>query len=135
MYEYSFHKRVRYAETDKMGYLYYGHYAKLYEIGRVETIRSLRVSYKQLEDEHRIMMPVLNMEVRYMLPAYYDEMIEIRSILHEMPDKLLVFHHELYNEDEKLINKACIKLMFVDMKLNKRISCPEILKNTLSPYF
>ncbi len=135
MYSYSHHKRVRYAETDKMGYLYYGHYAKYYEIGRVETIRSLGMSYKSMEDDHGIMLPVLHLESRFLKPAYYDESIEIKSILNEMPNKMITFDHELYNEKQELINTARVKLFFVDMNKNARISCPEFLKNKLSPFF
>ena len=135
MYAYSHFKRVRYAETDKMGYLYYGHYAKFYEIGRVETMRSLGVSYKDLEDTHAVMLPVLSLECRFLKPAYYDEMIEIKSILTELPGKMICFEHELYNENKELINKATVKLFFIDMKENKRISCPDILKEKLTPYF
>lgn len=135
MYKYSHFKRVRYAETDKMGYLYYGHYAKYYEIGRVETIRSLGISYKDLEDEHNIMLPVLHLESRYIRPAYYDENIEIVSILKELPHKMLVFEHELFNEEKEIINKAQVKLFFVNQLTQKRVSCPEILKTKLDRYF
>ncbi len=135
MYSYSFSKRVRYAETDKMTYLYYGHYAKYYEIGRVETIRSLGISYKSLEEDYKVMLPVLHLEARYLKPAFYDEMIEIKSILNEMPDKLLVFNHELYNEKKEIINTAKVKLFFIDMISKKRISCPEILQEKLSFHF
>lgn len=135
MYRYSIEKRVRYAETDKMGYLYYGHYAKYYEIGRVETIRSLGVSYKDLEDLHHVMLPVLKLECRYLKPAYYDELIRIDSILDEMPGKILRFHHELYNPDNELINTATVTLFFVDMKTGKRVSCPSLIAKKLKPYF
>ena len=135
MYTFSFSKRVRYAETDKMGYLYYGHYAKYYEIGRVETIRSLGFSYKEMEDTYGIMLPVLHLESRFLLPAYYDENIEIKSMLKTLPEKILVFDHELFNEENKLINRATVKLFFVDMKTNNRVSCPEFLKEKLLPSF
>jgi acyl-CoA thioester hydrolase len=135
MFSYSHYKRVRYAETDKMGYLYYGHYAKYYEIGRVESMRSLGITYKSLEDDYKVMLPVLEMKTRYLRPAYYDENIEIRSILYEMPEKMILFHHELYNEEKKLINKASIKLFFIDMEQQKRISCPDVLYSKFSKFF
>ena len=77
MYEHQHHKRVRYAETDKMGYLYYGHYAKYYEIGRVEALRSLGLSYRDMEDKLGLMLPVLSLEARYKSPAYYLSLIHI----------------------------------------------------------
>jgi len=135
MYSFSFHKRVRYAETDKMGYLYYGHYAKYYEIGRVETLRQLGLSYKTMEDEQGIMLPVVSLESRYLAPAYYDDNIEIKTILKSLPNKMITFDHELVNEEGKTINKATIKLFFIDMKTGKRTSCPKLLTENLSPFF
>lgn len=135
MYKYSHNKRVRYAETDKMGYLYYGHYAKYYEIGRVETLRALGLSYKAMEDKYRIMLPVLSLQSRYIKPAYYDENIEIVTILESMPEKMMHFKHELFNEDKELINKAEVKLFYINMDTQKRESCPQFLKEKLLPFF
>jgi len=128
-------KRVRYAETDKMGYLYYGHYAKYYEIGRVEALRNLGLSYRKMEDELGIMLPVLALESRYKLPAYYDEELTIVTILRDMPSKLIHFHHEILNEKEQIINTAQVRLFFVDMKSGKRVYIPQILKENLLHYF
>ena len=135
MYVFDYDKRVRYAETDKMGYLYYGHYAKFYEIGRVECLRSLGLSYKRMEDEHNVMLPVVSLEVRYLAPAYYDETIKIRSILREIPSKMITFEHELFNSEDKLINKAIVKLFFIDMTSGDRVSAPDYLIEALSKYF
>ena len=135
MYVFDYDKRVRYAETDKMGYLYYGHYAKFYEIGRVECLRSLGLSYKTMEDDHNVMLPVVHLEVRYLAPAYYDETIKIRSILKEIPTKMITFEHELFNSEDKLINKATVKLFFIDMNSGDRVSAPEYLVQALSKYF
>ena len=135
MYIFDFKKRVRYAETDKMGYLYYGHYAKYYEIGRVESLRSLGVSYKDLEDELRIMTPVLDLNIRYLSPAYYDEELTIRTILSDLPGKMLVYQNEIYNPEMKLINKATVKLFFVNMDTNKRVSAPAYIVDKLKHYF
>jgi len=135
MFTHSFHKRVRYAETDKMGYLYYGNYAKYYEIGRVECLRSLGMTYKALEDEHGLIMPVVNMEIRYVSPAYYDDDILIKTILHEMPRSLITFHHELFSPGGDLINKAVVKLFFVDEKSGNRVQPPNEMIEKLAPFF
>ncbi len=135
MYKHKFNKRVRYSETDKMGFLYYGNYPALYEIGRVEMIRSLGLSYQKMEDEMGIMLPVVNLEVRYLLPAYYDEELEIHTILDEMPGKIILFRHEVYNQEKTLINKATVKLFFTDTKTNKRISAPSSITDALKEYF
>lgn len=135
MFSHSHFKRVRYAETDKMGYLYYGHYAKYYEIGRVEMLRFLGLSYKSMEDDLGVMLPVISLECRYLKPAYYDENIEIKTILNEMPEKMITFNHILINEQGDTLNKATIKLFFVNMKTGKRVSCPQVLKEKLLTYF
>lgn len=118
-----------------MGYLYYGNYAALYEIGRVEAIRSLGLSYQEMEDEKQIMLPVLSLECRFISPAYYDEQVTIRTIIKDMPDKMIVFHHEILNESNEVINKGIVKLFFVDRKSNKRISSPHFITEKLIPYF
>jgi acyl-CoA thioester hydrolase len=135
MYSFRYQIRVRYAETDQMGYSYYGNYAKYYEIGRVETIRSLGFSYNDFETQMGIMLPVVNMEARYIVPAYYDELLTIETQIKEMPSKMITFHHFIYNEQDKLINKGIVKLFFVDMESGKRVSAPAILTNNLKQYF
>ncbi len=135
MLEATFQKRVRYAEIDKMGFVYYGHYAQLYEIGRAELIRSLGLPYKTLEDKYSIMMPVLQLECRYRLPAKYDDLLSIRTILKEMPTKMIHFYHEIYNEKDQLLNTGSVKLFFVNMQTNKRVSCPAILAERIESYF
>jgi len=135
MYSFDFKKRVRYGETDMMGYLYYGNYAQLYEIGRVETMRSLGLIYKDLEVEHGVMMPVVHVEARFILPAKYDEELTIRTILNEMPSKMITFGNEIFNEDGVLIHKAEVKLFFIDMKSGKKVSCPEYMLAKLKPLF
>ncbi len=135
MLQFDFKKRVRYAETDKMGYLYYGHYAKYYEIGRVETMRSIGINYKDLEDLHKIMLPVLSLNTRYLAPAYYDELLTIRSFIDTLPDKMISFRHEILNEKMEIINNADVKLFFVDMETGKRMSAPEVLKDKFKIHF
>ncbi len=135
MYQHKFDKRVRYAETDKMGYLYYGHYPKYYEIGRVELIRSLGFRYRDFEDQLGVMLPVVGMEVRYLQPAYYDDLLTIESTLTELPTKLIKFDFRIINEADQVINTATVKLFFIDMKANKRVSCPVEFRNVLNQHF
>ncbi|WP_367389776.1 acyl-CoA thioesterase [Lewinella sp. LCG006] len=128
-------KRVRYGETDQMGYLYYGNYAQYYEIGRAEMIRSLGLSYRAMEEEHGVLMPVMSLQCRYVRPALYDELITIRSTLRHLPQKTITFHMELFNEKGKLVNGGSVKLCFVDAKTNKSIDTPPYLLEKLKPYF
>jgi len=134
MIRFDFPKRIRYAETDKMGYLYYGNYPKLYEIGRVELIRSLGFSYKALEEEAGIMMPVVEMNSRYIKPAYYDDKVIISTFVSTLPTKMICFEHELFVSDT-LINKGQVKLFFIDIESQKRVSCPDILFEKLNKHF
>lgn len=118
-----------------MGYLYYGNYAQLYEIGRVETMRSLGLSYRLLEEQYKIMMPVVHVSARYILPAKYDEELTIRTILRELPGRIIAFENEIYNDNLTLIHKAEVKLFFVDMETLKKVTCPEYLLQKLRPLF
>jgi acyl-CoA thioester hydrolase len=135
MYHHEFKKRVRYGETDQMGYLYYGNYAQYYEIGRVEMLRSLGLTYRSMELEEGIMMPVVAMQVRYIRPALYDELITIKTSLRKAPGKFITFHMELFNEKGKLINGGTVKLCFVDQKSNRTVPAPSFLTDKLAPYF
>lgn len=135
MFVHEFKKRIRYGETDQMGYLYYGNYPQLYEIGRSEAIRDLGISYKELEEDLGVMMPVLYVESRYKGPVYYDELITIRTILKELPSKMIHFYHEIDNEAGKTIHTGQVKLFFIDMASNKRVSAPEYLLSKLRSFF
>jgi acyl-CoA thioester hydrolase len=135
LYTHEVKKRVLYGETDQMGYLYYGNYCLLYEMGRGEAVRALGISYKELEDDYKIMMPVISVESRYLISIKYDELITIRTILEEMPTKLIHFKHEIYTEDGRLAHKGEVKLFFIDVVENKRISTPNYLSEKLIPFF
>jgi acyl-CoA thioester hydrolase len=135
MYSFDISYRVTYADTDMMGYLYYGNYARLYEIGRVETMRSAGILYKDLEEVHKVMMPVVSVDARFIKPAKYDELLTIRTIMEEMPTKLIIFKNEIFNSEKIFIHSAMVKLFFIDMTSNNRISCPDWMTKILNPHF
>ena len=135
MYQFDIQVRVRYGETDQMGYLYYGHYAQYYEVGRVETIRSLGLTYKELEEVYGIWLPVVSLEMRFVRPAYYDDLLTVRSTLKELPDEYITFHVEILNEKKKLVNAGRVRLCFFDAKTKKVVSAPEYLLEKLRPHF
>ena len=110
--------RVRYGETDQMGYMYYGNYAEFYEVARVESLRSLGMTYRSMEEDG-VMMPVLEMHAKYLKPALYDEEIKIRTIIEKMPGVRIHFKYLFYNEKEELIHEAETTLVFIDMKKNR----------------
>jgi acyl-CoA thioester hydrolase len=135
MYSYDFQQRVRYSETDKMGYLYYGRYAEYFEVGRVETIRSLGLSYRDLEDVHGVWLPVVSLETRFVRPGYYDDLLTIRTEIRKMPDTHITFHCEVLNEKRKLCAAGRIRLCFFDAAAKKVVEAPEFLLAQLRPYF
>ena len=134
MYIHSTYRRVTYAETDKMGYLYYGRYADYYETGRTEALRALGVVYREMEDSG-IMMPVLDMHTKYKKPAFYDEQLEIRTTLPELPGVRITFTYEIYNPEEKLLNEGKTTLVFYDMAKKRPCECPAALREKLMTFF
>ena len=134
MYTFDSKVRVSYADTDQMGYSYYGNYAKYFEIGRVESLRSMGLSYKSFE-ESGIMMPVLELKCKYIKPVYYDDLLTIRTIIDQLPEARIYFKYEVYNEKQTLTTIGETTLVFVDMKTGKVDRCPQELTDKLTPYF
>lgn len=134
MYQFDWPYRIRYADIDQMGYMYYGHYPRLYEIGRVEALRSLGLRYRTLE-EMGVMMPVYECHCKYLQPAKYDDLITIRVIIKEMPRMRIVFFYEIYNEENVLLHTGETTLVFVKMATNRLTSCPDEILDRLKPYF
>ncbi len=127
--------RIHYALTDQMGVVYYGHYAQFYEIGRTEAIRQIGYTYKEIE-ALGIIMPVVEIHSRFLRPAKYDDLITVKTTLKEMPIHFkIVFHAEIFNQHDELLNTGVVTLFFVDAKTIKRCDMPEELKKKLSGYF
>ena len=134
MYSHTLTLRVRYGETDQMGYAYYGQYASYCEVARVEALRHLGISYKQLEDEG-IMLPVLEHHAYYHQPAYYDDLLTITVYIKKMPTAAIQFHYTFHNQDNEQIHSAETKLVFVNSDSKKPCRPPQPLLTLLSPYF
>lgn len=128
MKEHEVKYRVRYADTDKMGYIYYGHYPRLYEIGRVEWLRHMGMTYSMLEDKLEVSMPVRSLNIRFVRSAYYDELISIRTSIKSYTDNGIVFRSEIFNEKNKLMNAGEVSLAFVNAKTMKGCTIPMELK-------
>lgn len=126
MYSFTHKLRIRYGETDQMGYCYYGNYAQFLEIGRVETLRELGISYKSLE-ESGIMLPVAELNVKYIKPSFYDDLITIKTTITKTPSVKIEFDYEIYNENNELLTIAYTKLVFVNKENMKPTYCPEEL--------
>ncbi len=134
MFEFTSRIRVRYAETDQMGYMYYGNYAQFYEVGRVEMLRSLGMTYASMEDSG-IMMPVMELHCKYIRPALYDEEIRVKVIMDKMPAVKIHFRYELSNEKGELINTGETLLVFVNMKTNRPCLAPADFLEKIKPFF
>ncbi len=135
MYESTTQMRVRYAETDQMNVVYYGNYAQYFEVGRVESIRQLGYTYKDMEAEG-VIMPVVELNVRYLRPATYDDLLTVKTIVRDMPhDHRIEFFQEVYNEEGKLLTAGKVLLYFLNEKTRKRTTMPETLKHKLAKYF
>lgn len=134
MFQHETKIRVRYADTDQMGYVYYGNYARFYEIARVESLRSLGLTYKELE-ESGVMMPVLENHSKYHAPALYDENLTVRTKITEKPAVKIKFLYEIENEAGKLIHSGETLLVFVNMKSNRPCRMPEVMADVLNSFF
>ncbi len=122
--------RVRYGETDQMGIVYYGNYAQYLEQGRTEWLRELGFSYKWME-EHNIHLPVVNLNIDYKSPAYYDDIITITTTLKNIPTAKIEFSYEIHNEEGRLLIVGSTTLAFVNSITKKIIKAPDYLLEKL----
>jgi len=135
MYQAETFLRVRYAETDKMGVVYHGNFAQYFEVGRVEAIRGLGYSYKDLESDG-IIMPVIEMNTKFVRTAVYDDLITIKTMLKDLPnDHRITFHQEVYNEQGKLLAFATVVLYFMEAATMTKTTMPTQWKDGLASYF
>jgi acyl-CoA thioester hydrolase len=125
--------RVRYGETDQMGYCYYGNYAQYFEVGRVEALRSIGMSYKSLEAQG-IMLPVSEFSVKYHSPALYDDNLTIITTITQISGARIYFNYEILNEKNILISKAQTILVFVDKKTMRPIQAPNTFIQLIEQY-
>ncbi len=126
--------RVRYGETDQMGYVYYGNYAEFFEVARVEMLRDLGFSYKEMEATG-VMMPVLEYKSKYLKPAKYDELLTIKTSIAELPNTRICFNFEVFNELNVLINISQATLVFVNTQTSRPCLAPAVLQAVFDAAF
>ena len=127
--------RVRYAETDQMGVVYHSHYFQYFEVARAEAIRELGYTYANMEKEG-IIMPIVEVNARYLRPAFYDQLLTIKTILKELPvHHKIEFYQEVLDEKNELLTSGRVVLYFMEMKTKKRHAMPEELLKKLQPFF
>ena len=118
--------RVRYGETDPMKYVYYGNYAEYLEVARVELFRTLGISYDEIE-KRGIWLPVSEYKIKYLKPAFYDEILEIHTYVRKVPGVKIEFEYEIYNDSKQKITEASTTLFFFFFTTNKVSRCPDFL--------
>ena len=123
---FTFEIRTRYGETDQMGVIYYGIYPQDLEVARVEWLRSLGISYKELE-ALGVMLPVVSLQINYKRPARYDELLSITLTLREKPTSKITFDYQIFNEEKQLLAEANTTLVFVNKETFKPIKCPDFI--------
>ena len=130
MKEFDFNVRVRYAETDQMGVVYHGNYAQYFEMGRVEWLRNMGVSYKWMED-NGVMLPVVSLSMDYKKPARYDDVLTVKTIFKSQTSVKIEFDYEIYNEKGELLTIGYSMLVFVNMKTGRPILPPDYVLDRL----
>jgi acyl-CoA thioester hydrolase len=133
MREFQFKVRVRYAETDQMGVVYHGNYAQYFEMGRVEWLRNLGVSYKWMED-NGIMLPVVSLTMNYKKPARYDDELTVVTIFKSQTSVKIEFDYEIYNTNNDLLTTGNSVLVFVDMKTGRPTLPPAYVNEKLKMF-
>lgn len=133
MYQTVVKLRVRYAETDQMGYAYYGNYAAWFEVARVEALRELGVSYRDLEAAN-VMLPVSEFSVNYLLPVRYDDELKIETVIAELPSARIHFAYSC-RVGGHIVTRAETTLFFMNALTRRPIRCPEQLSTALLRHF
>ena len=135
MFSFSTTLRIHYALTDQMGVVYHGNYAQFYEIGRTEALRSLGLTYKSIE-AMGVIMPVIDMHMKFVRPAVYDDLIRIDISVKELPlHHKIIFHGEIFNEKNQLLNVGEVTLYFMDAKTMKRVNMPEEIVEKMKSFY
>ncbi|MFA9189031.1 thioesterase family protein [Flavobacterium sp. FBOR7N2.3] len=130
MKTYEFNVRVRYSETDQMGVVYHGNYAQYFEMGRVEWLRNIGISYKWME-ENGVMLPVVSLNINYKKPARYDDLLTVKTIFKSQTSAKIEFEYEIYNEQNELLTIGSSILVFVNMKTGRPMAAPEYIKEKI----
>jgi acyl-CoA thioester hydrolase len=131
---YDFEVRIAYADTDRMGVVYYANYLAFFERGRTEFLRNLGMRYRDLEEKNRLFMPAMEAHVEYLAPARYDDLIRVRTFLSELGGAHVQFRHEIYMvDDNALIARGYTKHPIVNL-LWRPTRLPAELSKLLEPH-
>ena len=126
--------RVRYAETDKMGYVYHGNYATYFEVARVEALKTLGFSYAEMERDG-ILLPVMEHQHRFLKPAFYDDLLIIKTTVPEVPSSRFKFEYEVQNEAGELLTTGSTTLFFLNKESNRPMRAPKAVVEALEKFY
>ncbi len=122
--------RVEYHHTDQMGIVHHSNYIKFFEAARTEWLRAAGLSYAEME-RRGVMMPIVDVAVKYRMPAYYDELISVRVFVDEMPMARMTFRYEIRGEDGRDIASGTTTLGFIDSQTRRPQRVPQWLMEVL----
>lgn len=122
--------KVRYAETDQMGVVYHGNYAQYLELGRIDWLNQLGISYKWMED-NGVMLPVYNLSISFKKSATFDDQLRIVTELRQTPSVRIIFDYKIYNQIDDLLTVASTELIFINKDSNRPMKCPSYILEKL----
>ena len=122
--------RVEYHHTDQMGIVHHSNYVKFFEVARTEWLRAAGLTYKEME-RRGVMMPIVEVNIKYRQPAYYDELIRVKAMVDELPMARMVFRYEIYGEDGRDIASGSTTLGFIDSQTRRPQRAPKWLMEVL----
>lgn len=122
--------RIRYGETDQMGVVYHGNYPQFLEMGRISWLRSLDLSYKDME-ANGVMLPVVSLEMKFLKPALFDDLVTVKTTLKKLPMVRIEFEYELTNQKGEILVEANTVLAFMDSSKKRPIKCPDYILKKL----
>jgi len=125
-----FHFRVAYADTDQMGVMHHSNYLRYFEMARHELFRGLGINYADIENDG-IIMPVIQVNIDYAKPAFYDDQISIESSISSQKGPRLVFDAKMINDTGAIICTSRITLAYVNKQKRKACFPPAIIKSKL----
>lgn len=122
--------RVEYHHTDQMGIVHHSNYVKFFEAARTEWLRAAGLTYAEME-RRGVMMPIVEVNIRYKQPAYYDELIAITVTVDEFPQARMIFHYDIKGEDGRAIAHGSTTLGFIDSITRRPQRAPKWLMEVL----
>ena len=117
---------MEYHHTDQMGIVHHSNYIKFFEVARTEWLRSAGLTYAEME-RRGVMMPIVDVNVKYRQPAYYDELLSVTAIVEDMPMARMIFKYEIRGEDGRDIASGSTTLGFIDKETRRPQRAPKWL--------